>query len=78
MITDDFAFCDAEGALANNLVNLGQGLRALVNSLGGEWKNTVVVVVSEFGRMFGKTAATARITDTAPCIACREADVGLI
>jgi uncharacterized protein (DUF1501 family) len=41
-----------KGALATNLENLGRGLRTFSESLGGEWKNTVVVVVSEFGRTF--------------------------
>jgi uncharacterized protein (DUF1501 family) len=42
----------AQGALANNLGNLGRGLAAYAHALGTEWKNTVVVVVSEFGRTF--------------------------
>jgi uncharacterized protein (DUF1501 family) len=42
----------ATGALANNLDNLGRGLAAFAQELGPEWKNTVVVVVSEFGRTF--------------------------
>jgi len=42
----------ASGALANNLSNLGQGLAAYADALGDEWNNTVVVVVSEFGRTF--------------------------
>lgn len=41
-----------KGALATNLENLGRGLRSFANSLGSEWKNTVVAVVSEFGRTF--------------------------
>jgi uncharacterized protein (DUF1501 family) len=40
------------GGLANNLRNLGQGLAAYADALGEEWNNTVVVVVSEFGRTF--------------------------
>ena len=40
----------AQGALANNLAGLGRGLQAFSQSLGSEWKNTVVVVLSEFGR----------------------------
>ena len=31
---------------------LGRGLTVLAQSLGAEWKNTVVVVLSEFGRTF--------------------------
>jgi uncharacterized protein (DUF1501 family) len=42
----------AQGTLANNLASLGKGLQAFSQSLGAEWKNTVVVVVSEFGRTF--------------------------
>ena len=42
----------AQGQLANNLSNLGDGLKAFAQELGPEWKNTVVVVVSEFGRTF--------------------------
>jgi uncharacterized protein (DUF1501 family) len=42
----------AQGTLANNLDNLGRGLSAFAQELGAEWKNTVVVVVSEFGRTF--------------------------
>ena len=40
------------GGLANNLRNLGNGLAAYAAALGKEWNNTVVVVVSEFGRTF--------------------------
>jgi uncharacterized protein (DUF1501 family) len=40
------------GGLANNLRNLGAGLAAYADALGDEWNNTVVVVVSEFGRTF--------------------------
>jgi uncharacterized protein (DUF1501 family) len=42
----------AQGALANNVESLGRGLVALSQELGGEWRNTVVAVVSEFGRTF--------------------------
>jgi uncharacterized protein (DUF1501 family) len=42
----------AEGTLATNLGSLGRGLQAFSQSLGGEWNNTVVVVLSEFGRTF--------------------------
>lgn len=40
------------GGLANNLRNLCDGLAAYAAALGKEWDNTVVVVVSEFGRTF--------------------------
>lgn len=42
----------AQGALASNVDSLGKGLAALSQELGGEWRNTAVVVVSEFGRTF--------------------------
>jgi len=42
----------AQGALATNLASLGRGLQLFSQSLGNEWNNTVVVVVSEFGRTF--------------------------
>jgi uncharacterized protein (DUF1501 family) len=42
----------AKGALANNLDNLSRGLASFADAMGREWKNTVVVVVSEFGRTF--------------------------
>jgi uncharacterized protein (DUF1501 family) len=42
----------AEGTLPSNLASLGRGLQTFSQSLGGEWNNTVVVVVSEFGRTF--------------------------
>ena len=42
----------AQGALANNIDSLGKGLAALSQELGAEWRNTVVAVVSEFGRTF--------------------------
>jgi uncharacterized protein (DUF1501 family) len=42
----------AQGALAGNLSSLGKGLQAFSQSLGTEWNNTVVVVLSEFGRTF--------------------------
>jgi uncharacterized protein (DUF1501 family) len=42
----------AQGALASNLESVGKGLRAFAEALGSEWNNTVVVVVSEFGRTF--------------------------
>ncbi|KIH85244.1 DUF1501 domain-containing protein [Pseudomonas batumici] len=41
-----------QGPLANNLANLGQGLAAFADAMGDQWKDTTVVVVSEFGRTF--------------------------
>lgn len=43
----------ATGALATNLGNLGNGLSGFADELGRDaWRNTVVVVMSEFGRTF--------------------------
>jgi uncharacterized protein (DUF1501 family) len=42
----------AQGALASNVESLGRGIQALAQELAGEWQNTVVAVVSEFGRTF--------------------------
>jgi uncharacterized protein (DUF1501 family) len=42
----------ATGVLAANLASLGRGLQVFSQSLGAEWNNTVVVVLSEFGRTF--------------------------
>jgi uncharacterized protein (DUF1501 family) len=42
----------AQGRLATNLTGLGRGLALFAQSLGEEWSNTVVVVLSEFGRTF--------------------------
>jgi uncharacterized protein (DUF1501 family) len=42
----------AQGTLATNLGSLARGLQVFSQSLGTEWNNTVVVVVSEFGRTF--------------------------
>lgn len=42
----------ANGTLANRLDELGRGLAAFSRELGPAWRNTVVVVVSEFGRTF--------------------------
>lgn len=39
-----------DGQLANRLRPLGAGLAALAQGLSGDWNNTVVVVISEFGR----------------------------
>ena len=40
----------AAGRLANRLRPLGDGLAMLAERLGGVWRDTVVVVLSEFGR----------------------------
>ena len=40
----------AQGTLANNLADLGRGLSGFAQEMGPVWKQTVVLVVSEFGR----------------------------
>jgi uncharacterized protein (DUF1501 family) len=42
----------AEGYLANRLEALGRGLIAFAGEMGRAWNDTVVVVLSEFGRTF--------------------------
>ena len=42
----------ATGYLADRLGELGRGLSGFVQEIGGGWNDTVVVVVSEFGRTF--------------------------
>jgi uncharacterized protein (DUF1501 family) len=42
----------ATGQLANRLGELGRGLALFADEMGPQWNNTVVVVVSEFGRTF--------------------------
>ncbi|HTV96637.1 MAG TPA: DUF1501 domain-containing protein [Steroidobacteraceae bacterium] len=42
----------ARGSLSNNLASLGRGLQVFSETLGAEWDDTVVVVLSEFGRTF--------------------------
>jgi uncharacterized protein (DUF1501 family) len=39
-----------QGQLADNLKSLGEGLVALARGIGPGWNDTVVVVISEFGR----------------------------
>jgi uncharacterized protein (DUF1501 family) len=41
---------DQKGQLANHLRPLGDGLAALAKGLGQDWDDTVVIVLSEFGR----------------------------
>jgi uncharacterized protein (DUF1501 family) len=40
----------ASGQLANRLIPVGEGLAALVRSLGDSYQETVIAVISEFGR----------------------------
>jgi uncharacterized protein (DUF1501 family) len=42
----------ATGALAGRLADLGRGLDAFATAMGPDWRDTVVVVISEFGRTF--------------------------
>lgn len=42
----------AQGSLPTNLAGLGRGMQTFAQALGGEWSNTIVVVLSEFGRTF--------------------------
>ena len=42
----------AEGYLANRLEELGRGLAAFADAMESGWNDTVVVVISEFGRTF--------------------------
>ncbi|RTL45747.1 MAG: DUF1501 domain-containing protein [Burkholderiales bacterium] len=42
----------ATGQLATKLGELGKGLALFADEMGPQWRNTVVVVVSEFGRTF--------------------------
>lgn len=41
-----------QGSLAGRLAALGTGVETLARELGPAWRNTVVVVMSEFGRTF--------------------------
>jgi uncharacterized protein (DUF1501 family) len=42
----------AEGQLANRLTQLGRGVAGFADEMGPAWSDTVVVVLSEFGRTF--------------------------
>ena len=43
----------AQGYLANRIGELGRGLAGFVDEIGADaWRNTTVVVISEFGRTF--------------------------
>jgi uncharacterized protein (DUF1501 family) len=42
----------ATGYLASRIGELGRGLAVLATELGPQWNNTLVIVVSEFGRTF--------------------------
>jgi uncharacterized protein (DUF1501 family) len=42
----------ADGYLANRMGELGRGLARLADTMGTVWNDTVVIVISEFGRTF--------------------------
>ena len=42
----------ATGYLTNRLEELGKGLSAFADEMGPRWNDTVVIVISEFGRTF--------------------------
>ncbi|MBC3932683.1 DUF1501 domain-containing protein [Undibacterium curvum] len=42
----------ARGTLAGKFEELGRGLQSYREEMGSQWKNTTVVVISEFGRTF--------------------------
>ena len=42
----------AQGYLAGRLAELGRGLAGFADEIGPQWNDTVVVVISEFGRTF--------------------------
>jgi uncharacterized protein (DUF1501 family) len=42
----------ATGYLADRIGELGRGLAGFATEIGPQWNNTVVVVISEFGRTF--------------------------
>jgi hypothetical protein len=51
-LVDALPVSHAQGNLATSLHSLGEGLQAFAAAMGPDWKDTVVVVVSEFGRTF--------------------------
>jgi uncharacterized protein (DUF1501 family) len=55
----------AQGQLAERLQPLGDGLAALAHGLGSDWNDTVVIVMSEFGRTVRRTAMAAPTRATA-------------
>ncbi len=57
----------AKGQLANHLQPLATGLAALAQGLGPRLDDTVVLVMSEFGRTAGKTAIREPTTGMAMC-----------
>jgi uncharacterized protein (DUF1501 family) len=56
-----------EGQLANRLRGLDQGLETLRTSLGAAWKDTAVMVVTEFGRTVAVNGTRGTDHGTATC-----------
>lgn len=56
-----------QGQLANRLRSLDQGLETLRTSLGAAWKNTAVLVVTEFGRTVAVNGTRGTDHGTATC-----------
>ena len=57
----------AQGQLANRLTGLDQGLSALRSSLGSSWRDTVVVIATEFGRTVAVNGSRGTDHGTASC-----------
>jgi uncharacterized protein (DUF1501 family) len=55
------------GRLAAALDNLGRGLAALAQGLGGEWRRTAVIAISEFGRTVAVNGSGGTDHGTAGC-----------
>jgi uncharacterized protein (DUF1501 family) len=49
---------NAKGQLANKLGKLGDGLAALIQSMGDEYRNTTILVMSEFGRTVAQNGSS--------------------
>ena len=58
----------ATGYLADRIGELGRGLAGFAEEIGPQWNQTVVVVISEFGRTFRENGNRAQIMDTAASI----------
>ncbi|WP_129640914.1 DUF1501 domain-containing protein [Peristeroidobacter agariperforans] len=56
-----------QGQLANRLRSLDQGLETLRSSLGAAWKDTAVLVVTEFGRTVAVNGTRGTDHGTATC-----------
>ena len=65
----------ATGYLASRLDELGQGLAAFSQEMGSAWRNTVVVVMSEFGRTFRLCCVGQRCGPSVTVVAHRVASM---